>query len=312
MHQLLVLTGQPDDYRRHIDAASLPDLTVVSYADVAEGLAHGSQSNVLLGDPGRVRQALPHMPRLEWVQLTWAGAEAVVDPALRRDYVLTNVRGIFGPLMSEFVFGYLLLHERRILARWEAQRARHWDPTLPGTLQGKTIGLVGVGSIGAHLAAMAHHFGMRVHGYTRRSETSADVDRYFHGDDKAAFARTLDYLVAVLPDTAGTRSIVDRTMIDALPRHALLVNAGRGPTLDETALIEALQEGRLRGAMLDVFTQEPLPPDHPFWETPNLFITSHTAAPSFPADAAGVFIENYRRFVSGRPLLYQVDFDRGY
>lgn len=312
MHHVLVLTKHPDEYRRLIEAAGLDDLAIVAAADVDDGIARGGHSEILLGDPTRVRAALPRLPNLRWTQLTWAGVEPMLDPALRRDYVLTNIRGVFGPLMSEFVFAYLLLHERRILPRLAAQREGRWDATLPGTLQGKTIGLVGVGSIGAHLAGTARHFGMRVRGYTRSSRDCAAVDEYFHGGDKAAFAAGLDYVVAVLPNTGGTRAIVDRTMLDALPAHALLVNVGRGPTIDEAALVDALEAGRIGGAVLDVFAEEPLPAGHPLWRTPNTFITGHTSAPSYPRDIVGVFVDNYRRFRAGEPLQYRVDFERGY
>jgi phosphoglycerate dehydrogenase-like enzyme len=312
MPNLLILAPESEEYAERIAAERLPGLAVVASSDVDAGLARGGHSELLLGDPLRVRQALPRLPRVVWTQLTWAGVEPLLDPSLRRDYVLTNLRGSFGPAMAEYVFAYLLLHERRILQRLDAQRAGTWDPSPPGRLKGKTIGLVGVGSIGTYLADTARHFGMRVHGYTRRSRASASVDRYFHGDEKAAFAAGLDYLVAVLPDTAGTRGLIDRTMIEALPAHALLINAGRGRSLDDASLIEALTLGRLAGAVLDVFPEEPLPPGHPFWRTPNLFITSHTAAPTLVADAVRVFSENYRRFVAGQPLMYQVDFELGY
>jgi phosphoglycerate dehydrogenase-like enzyme len=214
--------------------------------------------------------------------------------------------------MSEYVFGYLLLHERRIVERLEAQRESRWDTTLPGTLQGKTLGLVGVGSIGAHLAMTAKHFGMTVRGYTRASADCPQVDRYFHGDHRQAFATGLDYLVAVLPNTPGTRRLVDAEMLAALPPHAVVVNAGRGDTIDTTALIEALEQRRLAAAVLDVFEEEPLPPQHPLWRTRGVFISSHTAAPSFPSDIVGVFVDNYRRYARGETLRYQVDFDRGY
>src|SRR5262245_13975416 len=110
MHHLLILTSQPDEYRERVEAERLPNLSVVAAADVDEGLALGAHSDLLFGDPVRVRAALPRLPRLEWAQLTWAGAEPMLDPSLRRDYLLTNLRGAFGPLMSEFVFGYLLFH----------------------------------------------------------------------------------------------------------------------------------------------------------------------------------------------------------
>ena len=267
---------------------------------------------IVLGEPSLIRLALPRVPNVKWVQSTWAGVEPLLDPSLRRDYILTNARGVFGALMSEYVFGYMLAHERLMFEKHAAQQAGRWDPAPPGTLRGKQIGLLGVGSIGAALAATAKHFRMRVKGYTRASEACPDVDAYFHGADRIAFATDLDYLVSVMPNTAGTRHLVDAGLLAALPPRAVFINPGRGSVVDEAALAGALQRGRLAGAVLDVFQQEPLPPDHLFWRTPNVLITSHTAALSDPADIAPVFIDNYRRWADGRKLRYRVDFEAGY
>ena len=305
MPTLLILSRHADAYRRLIEEAALAGLEIV-------GAAAAGRVDIVFGEPSLIRDALAELPALRWVQSTWAGVEPLLDPALRRDYVLTNARGVFGGLMSEYVFGYVLAYERRIFEKYAAQQARRWDPSPPGTLRGKQIGLLGVGSIGAALARTAKHFGMRVKGYTRASESCADVDRYFHGDTVAAFAADLDYLVSVMPNTPATRHLVDATLLGALPARAVFVNPGRGTTVDEDALAEALQAGRLAGAVLDVFQQEPLPPDHVFWRTPNVLITSHTAALSVPADIAPVFVENYRRFIAGELLHYRVDFEAGY
>jgi phosphoglycerate dehydrogenase-like enzyme len=151
-----------------------------------------------------------------------------------------------------------------------------------------------------------------VKGYTRASEGCPDVDAYYHGDDRAAFAADLDYLVCVVPNTGETRRLIDRDFLAALPPRAVFINPGRGSVVDEQALAEALRAGRLAAAVLDVFQEEPLPPDHVLWRTPNVIITSHTAALSAPEDIAPVFIENFRRMTSGAPLQYRVDFDRGY
>src|SRR5207244_988035 len=186
-----------------------------------------------------------------------------------RDYVLTNARGVFGGLMSEYVFGYLLAHERMIFRKHAAQQEGRWDAAPPGTLKGKQIGLLGVGTIGAAVARTAKHFGMRVKGYTRESEGCADVDAYYHGDRLREFAADLDYLVAMMPATARTRRLVDGDFLRALPARAVFVNPGRGGVVDEEALASALQEGRLAGAVLDVFQHEPLAADHFFWRTPN-------------------------------------------
>jgi phosphoglycerate dehydrogenase-like enzyme len=304
MPKLLILSRQADLYLQAIQAANLPELEAVTTLS--------PNCELVFGEPTLIREILPALPALKWVQSTWAGVEPLLDPTLRRDYVLTNARGVFGPLMSEFVFGYLLLHERKILQRLEAQKLSKWDDTLTGTLRGKTIGLLGVGSIGAHLASTAKHFGMTVRGYTRESETSQQVDQYYHGADIFKFACELDCLVSILPNTTQTQQLVNSELISQLPSRALFINVGRGSAVDESALTQALETGKIAGAVLDVFEREPLPAEHPFWRTKNLFITSHTSAPSFPQEIADVFIENYHLYTAGQPLKYQVDFKKGY
>src|SRR5215210_2574492 len=192
MPNLLILSRDADDYRQLIAAAQLPQLEFTSDPE---------QSEIVLGEPKLIRDALPSLSRLTWVQAIYAGVEPLVEPSQRRDYVLTNARGVFGELMSEYVFGYLLFHEKKILERIQAQQSMQWQRPESGVLRGKTIGLLGVGSIGAHLAETAKHFGMTVRGYTRGSETSAQVDRYYHANDLLTFADGLDYLISVLPRT---------------------------------------------------------------------------------------------------------------
>jgi len=297
--RLLIASKFADTYRRLIGDARLPDLDITTDAAIAD---------IAFGEPSLIAPDIDRLRGVRWVQSTWAGVEPLLDPTRRRDYVLTNARGVFGPQMSEYVFAYVLAHERHLIEKFRAQQERRWDPAPPGMLPGKTIGLLGVGTIGAAIARTAKHFGMRVKGFTRASETSADVDEYFHGDDRGAFARDLDYLVAVMPNTAKTRHLVDADLLAALPPHAVFINPGRGSTVDEDALAAALRAKRIAGAVLDVFHQEPLPPDHVFWTLPNVLITSHTAALSFPELIAPIFIDNYRRFVNGQPLRYVVDF----
>jgi phosphoglycerate dehydrogenase-like enzyme len=306
MHKLLLLTKNIDRtiYIERLAAENLPSLEIVDTAT--------PEVDLVFGDPSLIRGVLASLPALKWVQTTWAGVEPLLDPSLRRDYCLTNARGVFGGLMSEYVFSYILFQERKILRRLEAQKQSRWEPCLTGTLRGKTIGLLGVGSIGTHLAETAKHFGMLVRGYTRGSEASPHVDRYYHGTELLAFASGLDVLVNVLPNTVETRKIVNAKLLAVLSSRSLFINAGRSSTVDETALLDKLNRGDLAAAVLDVFDQEPLPPEHPFWQTKNLFITSHTAAPSFPEDIANLFIENYRLFVDNQPLKYQVNFRLGY
>lgn len=303
MPELLILSRDADEYHRLIGSAQLPDLALT---------LNPAQSDIVLGEPKLIRDALPLLSRLRWVQSIYAGVEPLVDPAQRHDYVLTNARGVFGELMSEYVFGYLLFYEKKMLERIKAQQSMKWERPESGVLRGKVIGLLGVGSIGAHLAGTAKHFGMTVRGYTLNSETSIQVDRYYHGADLLKFVNGLDYLVSVLPRTETTNKIVDTKLLGALPAHAVFINVGRGNAVDEPALVNALNQGKLAAAILDVFEREPLPEGHPFWRTPNLYMTFHTSAISYPEDITKLFIENYRLYLEGRPLKYVVHFERGY
>lgn len=304
MHKLLILSDLTDQYRKLIEEAHLPDLIIESTLTL--------DVDIVLGSPALIKDALASLPALHWVQSTAAGVEALMNPSLRRDYTLSNARDVFGRLMTEYVFGYLLAYERQIFQRFKDQQNKHWNGSKLGVLYGKTIGLLGVGSIGAEVARTAKFFEMNVRGYTRESEESKHVDRYFHGDRLLEFATGLDYMVSVLPNTQGTQKIVNADLLNALPSHALFINVGRGSAVDEVALLNALNQNKLAGAVLDVFEQEPLPKDHPFWTTPNLLMTFHTSAPSLPEDLAKLFIENYRLFHADKPLKHQVDFGKGY
>jgi len=303
MPRLYILTSEKEEYRKSIEQANLPDL------EFTDNLSEGE---IVLGEPRMLREKLSQLPNLKWMQSMYAGVEALMDSSLRHDYTLTNARGVFGELMSEYVFGYLLAHEKKIFKRYESQQIKKYDRFESGWLRSKTIGLLGVGSIGVHLAGTAKHFGMTVYGFTRESETSKHVDKYFHGADILKFAEGLDYLVVVLPRTEGTNQIVNAELLNALPSHAILINVGRGNAVDDSALVEALTKGNIAGAVLDVTAREPLPQDHPFWATPNLLLTFHTSAISYPEDITRLFIENYHLYIEGKPLKYQVDFERGY
>ena len=303
MPKLLILSRDADEYRRLIGSVQLPDL---------EMTLDPKECDIVIGEPKLIQDALPLLSSLKWVQSIYAGVEPLVDPTQRRNYILTNARGVFGELMSEYVFGYLLFLEKKMLERMKTQAAREWQRPESGVLRGKTIGLLGVGSIGAHLAGTAKHFGMTVRGFTRESESSDQIDQYFHGDDLLNFADQLDYLIIVLPRTNDTNQIVNSNLLNALPSHAILINVGRGNAVDESALVNALKEGKLAAAVLDVFEIEPLPKEHPIWGTPNLYMTFHTSAISYPENLTKLFAENYHLYLDGKPLKYQVDFERGY
>lgn len=312
-YQLLVVSEDAAQYQQLL--AQLPKDMVLNCVEThQQALPFCDQTEILFGEPDLLLPLLERMPNLRWIQSSWAGVTPLIE-ALRhspRELVLTNIRGIFGPLMAEYVFAYLLAHARQLESHRQAQQQRQWRSQRGGSLQGKTFGLLGLGSIGAHLAATARQFGMQVVGCSRSLPESGLVDRHYLPARLSTMVAEVDYLICTLPSTEQSRNLIDAELLRQFNPRALLINAGRGDLIDDAALVAALENGQLAGAVLDVFRQEPLARDHPFWTTPNLTITSHTAAPSYPEEVARVFSDNLRRFAAGEALRYQIDTERGY
>ncbi|HLN64822.1 MAG TPA: D-2-hydroxyacid dehydrogenase [Symbiobacteriaceae bacterium] len=247
-------------------------------------------------------------PRLRWVQAMGAGVEDLVVAPLPAGCLLTRVEGLFGGYMSEYAFGHMLAHVLRFRHLYEAQARHEWAPFMAGTLRGKRLGVAGAGSIGAEVARRGKVFGMEVWALARTARPLADVDRVFAQAEAAEFTAGVDFLVSSLPLTAETVGLIDPL---ALKEGALLVNIGRGATIDEQRLLEAARSGRIH-AVLDVFAQEPLPAEHPFWSTPGITVTPHVSGPSVPEEVAEYFAANLRRYEAGQPLVGLVDRQRGY
>jgi len=307
----MLLTANAEGLAAEIGRLADLPMNISACASPEHALNEYRGQRVILGEPGMIAAVLNEMPEVEWVQSTWAGVTPLVSVA-RRDYVLTNVKGIFGPQMSEYVLGNLLAYELRVVERADAQRKHDWAPAPSGVLQGKCLGIMGTGSIGQHIAQTAASLGMRVTGLSRGGaevpgfETVRPVER-LHG-----FLKEVNYLVSTLPQTDATDNLLDAAAFARLPRDAYFINVGRSNVVDDTALIDSLRNGSIAGAALDVFDEEPLPHDSPLWDTPNLTITAHVAAISHPELIAPIFIENYRHYVKRQPLRYVVDFDAGY
>ncbi len=267
---------------------------------------------IILGEPSRIARVVEGATVLKWVQSTFAGVEELLRPGARSDYILTGVKGVFGPFMSEYVMGYLLALERHYFTAYRNQRDRIWRRLPYKSLRGRLIGICGLGSIGRHLARTADHFGLSVWGYKRTAETVPEAERVFTGPEFGEFLSQPDYIVNTLPSTPATVRLFDETAFRTMKTTAVLINIGRGDAVDEEALIRALQQGVIGGAVLDVFEQEPLPEDSPLWTLPHVVITPHNSGFSFPGDVVALFAENYRRFSKGESLLYRINFERGY
>jgi len=312
INRLLILTEAPGTYTRLIRGLEFDDLDIVACHTAEEARAHVTDCEIILGEPGRIAPVLESTENLKWVQSTYAGVEPLMDRSLRKDYILTNVRGIFGLLMSEYVFAYILALERHLFQTRENQQKRQWQGTPYRPLAGILIGICGLGSIGGHIALTARHFEMEVWGFKRSEKDVPGVDRIFTRKRFEEFLARPEYMVVALPETPETRHLFDDHAFRLMNPSAVLINVGRGAVVSEGALIRALRGKQIRGAVMDVFETEPLPKESPLWEAPNLLITPHHAAVSFPDRVVEIFAENYRRFVAERSLQYVVDFERGY
>ncbi len=311
-NRLLILTENSSHYAELIARLDFARLELIACDRAGDAKNHAEDCNIILGEPNRIALVLDVAENLQWIQSTCAGVEALVTPSQRNDYLLTGVKDLFGPLMSEYVFAYVLALERNIFQTYENQQKRLWQDMPYKCLKGTLLGNCGLGSIGRHIALTGKRFGMDVWGYKRSNKELPGVDRLFTQASFREFLAHPDYIVITLPHTPESFHLFDYGSFQAMKRSAVLINVGRGPVVSESALVHALEEKLIRGAVLDVFEEEPLPKDSNLWGFPNVFITPHNSAYSFPDDIVDIFAENYRLFVDGKPLKYVVDFDRGY
>jgi phosphoglycerate dehydrogenase-like enzyme len=311
MTECLIVSARADEYVAELAKYDDFSSAVTASHSSADALQNYHGQKIVFGDPDLVASILPQLPTVEWVQSTWAGVLPFMR-AERRDYLLTGVKDVFGPQMSEFVIGYLLAHELRILERERAQRGQQWLATSSGTLSGKQIGIMGTGSIGEHIAQTAAGFGMQVRGLSLSGKARQGFQSVFPIARIDEFLQQTNYLVAALPQTPGTDNLLNADTLAQLPDKAYFINVGRSNVVDDSALLEALQSGALSGAVLDVFDEEPLPPASPFWSAPNLRVTAHISAQSHPSLVVPIFVENLRRYRQHEQLNYVIDFGAGY
>lgn len=311
-NRLLILAEDAGEYWEKIEQAGLQNLQVYMATDTASVSQPLGGFNIVLGDPPLISEALDILEKLEWVQSGWAGVDSLCKPGLRKDYLLTGVKGIFGPLVSEYIMTYLFAFERRVFTMRSNQLQKIWEPFRYRPACEITMGIIGLGSIGRHLAKTAKHFGIKVIGLNRSGKPCEDVERVYTPDDCSGFFEQPDYVVSTLPGTLHTRHFINAATLDLMRPSAVLMNVGRGSVINEVDLVAALRQGTIGGALLDVFEKEPLPADSPLWEMENVFVTPHNSAVSFVADVVAIFVRNYHRFMLGKPLLHEIDIEAGY
>jgi len=289
-------------------------LACVTAANEAEASAHIESADALLcwDFP---RHLLGRAGRLQLLQVTGAGVDHMLGAAVanpQRPWTLTRIVGQFGAPIAEYVFAHLLSVVQELPALRQAQEQRRWSPVPTQALQGQTLAVIGVGSIGGHIARVGKAFGMRVHGLSRRGSAVSAVDEMFTPEHWSECVRDALCIVVALPLTPATVGFVGPDEFAAMRSDAIFVNIGRGRLVDETALLTHLTAGGLRAAVLDVFATEPLPADHPLWTAPRVIITPHMSGRSQPSDVAAFFAENVRRHIAKEPLLGVVNLATGY
>jgi phosphoglycerate dehydrogenase-like enzyme len=269
------------------------------------------------------RDLVASAPRLRWVQSPATGVGGQLSPQLAASpIVLTSARGVRARAIAEHVIGVTLVLARQLHTAIRRQAARQWAldeieaSGLVQTLRGRRMTVVGLGAIGQEVARAAAAIGMRVSAVRRHLDRPGPPEVEAIAPPEALFELLgqSDVVVLATPLTPETRLLIGREALDRIKRGAFLVNIGRGKLIDDEAVIEALRDGRLGGAALDVFTKEPLDPASPYWDLPNVVVTPHVsgAMEDYWTPLVALFAENLRRFERGQPLVNVVDKEAGY
>jgi phosphoglycerate dehydrogenase-like enzyme len=287
----------------------LPDETRIVVSEQAEAFGKAApEADVLL--VGAVPRALVEevwamAPNLKWVHSMWAGLETLLFPALMEsDVVLTNGKGVFARSLAEFALTGMLWFAKDVRRMRRQQREKHWEKFTVCELHGQRLGIIGHGSIGRATAALASAFGMQVQGVGRRHTAEEFAEILEHSD----------FLLLSAPLTAETRGMIGEAELKRMKPGAVLLNLGRGPVVVEEALIRALRDGWIRGAVLDVYDQEPLPAGHALWELDNVLLSPHCSdnTTTWLNEAMELFVENFDRFTRGEELKNVTDMKAGY
>ena len=297
-------------------------------AEVAVGSSAGSlagpaaRAEVLFnwsGTLSAVRELFLMCPRLRWIHSRSVGLERTLFPELvSSDVTLTNGRGVFSPSLGEFALAAILYFAKDLRRMIRSQESGAWEPFDVTLVSGQTAGIVGYGDIGRAVAQRARARGMHVLALRRHPPAENEPDplvaQVYPSSRRAEMIARSDYLIVAAPLNQETRGLLGEAELSAMKETAVLINLGRGPVIEEVALIRALAERRIKGAALDVFDEEPLPPGHPFYKMDNVLLSPHCAdhTPDWLNDAMRLFLAQFARFQSGEPLLHVVNKKLGY
>lgn len=305
---------QPPDLAARLGA----DARVRTVFDVPELAAAVPDSDVVFVWDFRssgLREAWSDRSRVRWVHVASAGVDALLFPELRAQRVLvTNSRGVFDAAIAEFVLGAVLASAKDLWGTFRLQAQHVWQHRESRLVAGSTALVIGAGSIGRAVARLLGAVGCQTVGVARAARADPAFGRVVGLTDAGAELPAADYVIITAPLTDETNGLINRAAFARIKPGAILVNVGRGPIVDERALLEALDAGALGGAVLDVFCEEPLPPDHPFWSRPDVLVSPHMCGDfeGFRETLVDLFASNFNSWRAGGALRNLVDQERGY
>ena len=286
--------------------------------DFADAAVHAEIVLNWSGSLALLREVFLMSPHVRWIHSRSAGLEQMLFPELvASDVIVTNGSGVFSPSLGEFALAAILYFAKDFRRMIRNQVAGLWEPFDVTMVSGQTLGIVGYGSIGRAIAARARALEMKVLGLRRVLQTPTEgsvIDEVYASKQILEMLPRCDYVVVALPLTEQTRGLIGDAEFAVMKKNAVVINIGRGPTVDEKAMIKALSQRRIRGAALDVFDQEPLPQGHPFYALENILLSPHCAdhTPDWLDNAMRFFLEQLERFRRGETLLNIVDKTSGY
>lgn len=321
-HTVLVLTANMADKDLALLEQLPPEtnLAVGTSAEAFERLA--DDADVIFNwsaNGGLLREVFLMCPRVRWVHSRSAGLDGVIFKELAESPVpLTNGRGVFSQSLGEFALAAILYFAKDLRRMVRNQEAGRWEQFDITEISGQTVGIVGYGDIGRAVATRARAMGMRILAIKRHGPPLYNVDplvnQFFKPEDRIEMMRHAHYIVASAPLTPETRGMIGEPEFAAMLPEAVVINIGRGPVIDEPAMIRALTQNRIRGAALDVFDREPLPQGHPFYSLQNVLLSPHCAdhTPDWTEQAMRFFLAQFDRYAKGEPLHNAVRKELGY
>ncbi|MFZ1939420.1 MAG: D-2-hydroxyacid dehydrogenase [Terracidiphilus sp.] len=310
-----VLSGRAD---RQLEMLAGVPHSVAHSADGLGGSAREAEAILYwAGSRELLRAAFVAAPNVRWVHSRSAGLDNMLFPELvESNVLLTNGSGVFSPSLGEFALAAILYFAKDFRRMLRNQMAGRWEQFDVEEIAGQTVGIVGYGDIGRAVAGRVHAMGMRVVALKRHAPAAPDplIAQFYGPGELNAMLGVCDYVVVAAPLTAETRHMISDAAFAAMKSNAVVINIGRGPVIDQAALVRALAEKRIKGAGLDVFEQEPIPAGDPIYQLENLLLSPHCAdhTKDWLDQAMRFFLEQYKRFARGEPLENVVEKHLGY